>query len=200
MAQSPPTQSYARTELEPLPPLQPLKDPDRFGIADGAGEHISEAKSLLQPDTTSIDVEKRLSVYEQQYLSAPGDGAEYNVSTKKKLLLLGAYFALNLSLTIYNKAVLGVFAFPWIMTFVHSTCLLVGCSILYMTGMFQASLITFSILVILSATVSFRVLPRRVARSRACYLMALCPDKFSTFRFCTHIAVAVANHLLTHDF
>lgn len=34
-------------------------------------------------------------------------GAEYDVATRTKLMYLAGYFMLNLSLTIYNKAVLG---------------------------------------------------------------------------------------------
>lgn len=115
------------------------------------GYYSSESKSLLaDPDgedgySSSDDVEKQLhpvlSSNEKSggppLASSEGNGAEYQVSTKKKLLSLGAYFTFNLTLTIYNKAVLGRFAFPWLLTTVHATCLTVGCTLLYFFGAFK---------------------------------------------------------------
>lgn len=43
--------------------------------------------------------------------AATNIAAEYLVSTKLKLFMLGLYFAMNLALTIYNKAVLGSVSF-----------------------------------------------------------------------------------------
>ena len=51
--------------------------------------------SFHDPDAQSIRREQR-AVHAH----------EYNVSTRKKYLYLGLYFALNLTLTIFNKAVL----------------------------------------------------------------------------------------------
>lgn len=39
-------------------------------------------------------------------LPLPAEGAEYSVATRTKLLYLAGYFALNLCLTLYNKAAL----------------------------------------------------------------------------------------------
>ncbi|ORX51338.1 TPT-domain-containing protein [Hesseltinella vesiculosa] len=49
---------------------------------------------------------------------------------------LGAYFVLNLSLTLYNKAILNDFSYPWSLTAIHTLCGSVGCYILYMLGIF----------------------------------------------------------------
>ena len=53
-------------------------------------------------DTNSADVEAQ-SPSRSIRVIAP----EYSIPTKTKSLYLGLYFALNLALTLYNKAVLG---------------------------------------------------------------------------------------------
>ncbi|KAL9081335.1 MAG: hypothetical protein Q9159_007357, partial [Coniocarpon cinnabarinum] len=86
-----------------------------------------EAKTLLQLDPDEDDLEKQALSPDPPAQAPPaGEGAEYSVSTRTKLILLGTYFALNLSLTIYNKAILGVFPYPWILTSIHATCLCIG--------------------------------------------------------------------------
>ncbi|KAF2740715.1 TPT-domain-containing protein, partial [Polyplosphaeria fusca] len=47
------------------------------------------------------------------------------------------YFLMNIGLTFYNKAVLGSFAFPWILTAVHTGSASMGSGILLLTGHFQ---------------------------------------------------------------
>ncbi|SAL98825.1 hypothetical protein [Absidia glauca] len=49
---------------------------------------------------------------------------------------LGAYFILNLSLTLYNKAILLDFRYPWSLTAIHTLCGSVGCYLLYALGVF----------------------------------------------------------------
>ncbi|KAL9057839.1 MAG: hypothetical protein Q9162_002069 [Coniocarpon cinnabarinum] len=99
-----------------------------------------EAKTLLQLDPDEDDLEKQALSPDPSAQAPPvGEGAEYSVSTRTKLILLGTYFALNLSLTIYNKAILGVFPYPWILTSIHATCLCIGCSILRLSGVFTVS-------------------------------------------------------------
>ncbi|KAI9712175.1 MAG: UAA transporter [Chrysothrix sp. TS-e1954] len=59
----------------------------------------------------------------------PTSGAEYHVSTSTKLTYLAVWFILNLTLTLYNKAVLGAFPYPLLLTAIHCTCVAIGCSI-----------------------------------------------------------------------
>ncbi|KAI8073121.1 triose-phosphate transporter family-domain-containing protein [Gongronella butleri] len=49
---------------------------------------------------------------------------------------LAAYFVLNLSLTLYNKAILNGFSYPWSLTAIHTLCGSVGCYLLYILGFF----------------------------------------------------------------
>ncbi|KAI8992302.1 triose-phosphate transporter family-domain-containing protein [Pilobolus umbonatus] len=51
-------------------------------------------------------------------------------------LWLGLYFILNLSLTLYNKAILNNFRFPWTLTAIHTLCGTIGCYLLYQFGYF----------------------------------------------------------------
>ncbi|KAF2135532.1 uncharacterized protein K452DRAFT_281401 [Aplosporella prunicola CBS 121167] len=62
---------------------------------------------------------------------------EYTIPTKTKLLHLGLYFLLNLSLTLYNKAVLQKFTYPWTLTAIHAGSASLGCYILLLRDHFQ---------------------------------------------------------------
>lgn len=52
---------------------------------------------------------------------------------------LALYFALNLFLTLFNKAILIDFQFPWILTAVHTFCSAIGATTLRMRGSFKPS-------------------------------------------------------------
>lgn len=67
---------------------------------------------------------------------------EYQIPTSTKYLYLALYFALNLTLTLYNKAVLGKFAFPWLLTTLHTASASLGCYILMLRGHFKMSKLT----------------------------------------------------------
>lgn len=51
----------------------------------------------------------------------------------------GLYFFFNLSLTLYNKAVLASFPFPWSLTCMHSLCAAIGSFAAYKRGYFKRS-------------------------------------------------------------
>ena len=105
--------------------LTDLQDPDskRDGDIDDFSSDISdvEAQGLLQ----------------QKEPAADNPPVEYSVSTRVKLSYLAWYFILNLSLTLYNKAILGGFHFPWLMTAIHCGTAYIGCSILLLRGSFS---------------------------------------------------------------
>lgn len=88
--------------------------------------------------------------------TSPTIAPEYRIPASRKLAYLALYFLLNLTLTIYNKAVLGTvslpnyysilrfmltpasqFAFPWLLTALHATCSSVGCFVMYTNGVFN---------------------------------------------------------------
>ncbi|KAI9028201.1 TPT-domain-containing protein [Phycomyces nitens] len=59
-----------------------------------------------------------------------------NQVVDSKYAWLGLYFILNLSLTLYNKAILIDFRYPWTLTAIHTLCGSVGCVLLYLAGYF----------------------------------------------------------------
>jgi len=113
---------------------------------------------------------------------------EYNVSTGRKFAYLSVYFMCNIALTIYNKAVLGKvktvfsysgppkkciiqsvvltrtqFAYPWLLTAIHTGSASIGCSLLLLQGSFHLSnlssqenliLVAFSVLFTINIAIS----------------------------------------------
>ena len=69
-------------------------------------------------------------------------GAEYSVPAATKYSYLALYFALNLGLTLFNKAVLGKFAFPWLLTAIHTSTAALGCQLLRWQGQFEVTTLT----------------------------------------------------------
>ncbi|KAK9446965.1 triose-phosphate transporter family-domain-containing protein [Limtongia smithiae] len=63
-----------------------------------------------------------------------------SLSTKYKWLAI--YFFFNLALTLYNKAVLGNFPFPYVLTGIHTLCGTLGCLYFYMRGAFTLTALT----------------------------------------------------------
>ena len=66
-----------------------------------------EATKESAPPDARDDVEAQKPDFQDGRLHVSSTAAEYLVATKTKLFYLAVYFALNLALTIYNKAVLG---------------------------------------------------------------------------------------------
>jgi hypothetical protein len=99
------------------------------------------------------DIEAQLPSLMLSKGSPPPLALEYRVPAKKKLIYLGGYFLLNLTLTLYNKALLGnvsvqrilpyfkltttlQFNFPWLLTSLHAASASLGCFALEGRGYF----------------------------------------------------------------
>ncbi|KAK1780639.1 triose-phosphate transporter family-domain-containing protein [Copromyces sp. CBS 386.78] len=67
---------------------------------------------------------------------SPTARTENEVSGTTKLLYLAVYFLCNISLTIYNKLILGKFSYPWLLTALHAGSASIGCYILLLQGRF----------------------------------------------------------------
>ncbi|KAF2096222.1 TPT-domain-containing protein [Rhizodiscina lignyota] len=92
--------------------------------------------------------------------AAPKEDVQYEqgVSTNTKLFYLGIYFFFNLALTIYNKAVLGKFAFPWLLTALHSASAALGCYGLLLRGYFRLTkLSTYENMVLVAFSFLFTI-------------------------------------------
>ncbi|KAG9601539.1 TPT-domain-containing protein, partial [Aureobasidium melanogenum] len=97
-----------------------LRSPASFAESFEMDETSPSAGLLSQMD----DAEKQSPVDAQ---TPKNDGHEYTISTRTKMICLGLYFLMNLGLTLYNKAVLGKFNFPWLLTTFHTTSAALGC-------------------------------------------------------------------------
>ncbi|OAA39171.1 hypothetical protein NOR_06431 [Metarhizium rileyi] len=64
---------------------------------------------------------------------------EYSIPSTTKFTWLGTYFFFSLLLTLYNKLVLGMFHFPWLLTFLHASFASMGTYSMMHLGYFKLS-------------------------------------------------------------
>ncbi|POR32248.1 Putative sugar phosphate/phosphate translocator [Tolypocladium paradoxum] len=64
---------------------------------------------------------------------------EYSIPSTIKFAWLGTYFFFSLLLTLYNKLVLGMFAFPWLLTCLHASFASLGTYSMMHVGYFKLS-------------------------------------------------------------
>ncbi|KHN96872.1 uncharacterized protein MAM_05428 [Metarhizium album ARSEF 1941] len=64
---------------------------------------------------------------------------EYSIPSTIKFTWLGTYFFFSLLLTLYNKLVLGMFHFPWLLTFLHASFASMGTLAMMHLGYFKLS-------------------------------------------------------------
>ncbi|KAK2606406.1 hypothetical protein QQS21_003225 [Conoideocrella luteorostrata] len=64
---------------------------------------------------------------------------EYSIPSTIKFTWLGTYFFFSLLLTLYNKLVLGMFHFPWLLTFLHASFASMGTYAMMHMGHFKLS-------------------------------------------------------------
>jgi hypothetical protein len=136
-----------------------LHSPASFAESFEMDETSPSSGLLSQMD----DAEKQNPVEAQQ--PSKTDGHEYTITTSTKMACLGLYFLMNLGLTLYNKAILGNFNFPWLLTTFHTTSAALGCwSILLLAPSYlklshvgrqeQYTLVAFSVLFTVNIAIS----------------------------------------------
>lgn len=64
---------------------------------------------------------------------------EYSIPSTVKFAWLGTYFFLSLLLTLYNKLVLTMFHYPWLLTCLHATVSSLGTLVMMQMGYFKLS-------------------------------------------------------------
>merc|ERR1711981_1294346 len=101
----------------------------------GDDDDISEKSSARSSLADDVEAQPILKSLETAEMPAPL-ATEYRTNLSTKLIYLGAYFLLNLSLTLYNKALLNNFKFPWLLTGIHSSFAALGCFVLQQRGLF----------------------------------------------------------------
>jgi hypothetical protein len=117
----PPTDATSSPRLSTHSQSLDLRSPASFTESFEMDETSPSAGLLSQMD----DAEKQTPVEAQT--KSKTDGHEYTITTRTKMLCLSLYFLMNLGLTLYNKAVLGKFNFPWLLTTFHTTSAALGC-------------------------------------------------------------------------
>jgi drug/metabolite transporter (DMT)-like permease len=98
---------------------------------EGSDHELEETKA------ETYDVENNAGQTEQ-----PKDknlDHEYSVPSTMKFAWLGTYFFFSLLLTLYNKLVLGMFHFPWLLTFLHAFFASAGTYLMMQFGYFKLS-------------------------------------------------------------
>ncbi|KAI5203982.1 TPT-domain-containing protein [Aureobasidium subglaciale] len=114
----------ASPRLSSQTPSLDLRSPASFAESFELEETSPNTGLLSQMD----DAEKALPANSVEASSSSKvDGHEYTISTKTKMACLGLYFFMNLGLTLYNKAVLNNFNFPWLVTTFHTSSAALGC-------------------------------------------------------------------------
>ncbi|KAM0255691.1 hypothetical protein ACHAQJ_005535 [Trichoderma viride] len=98
----------------------------------------SQDVALLTPDEQDFkqDIEAGKSHSDSQDQNLDH---EYSIPSTVKFTWLGTYFFLSLVLTLYNKLVLGMFHFPWLLTFLHTSFASLGTYAMLQMGYFKLS-------------------------------------------------------------
>ncbi|KUJ12753.1 TPT-domain-containing protein [Mollisia scopiformis] len=96
-----------------------------------------EAQHLIRPleKTTQTTISEKGG----PPILSPRLDSEYSVPATTKFAYLSVYFLCNVGLTIYNKAVLGKFSYPWLLTALHTGSASIGCYVLLLRGDFSLS-------------------------------------------------------------
>lgn len=109
---------------------------------------------------SSSDVESILENEKQPMIesSASRQPEEYSIPYGTKLAALGIWLLLNVALTLYNKAALNAFKFPWTLTVIHASCASLGTLAMLALGKIQlTSLSVGDNLVLMAYSILFTV-------------------------------------------
>jgi hypothetical protein len=79
----------------------------------------------------------------QRFLFSTNPMAKSILSSTSPYKCLALYFVLNLFLTLFNKAILLDFRFPWTLTAVHTLCSAIGATVLWLGGSFKPTKLSF---------------------------------------------------------
>lgn len=83
-----------------------------YGSGD---ERTNSQDSRMEKETLIIKSDVEAQTRRARAQSTATVAPEYQIPTSTKYLYLALYFGLNLSLTLYNKAVLGKVRLPWLL-------------------------------------------------------------------------------------
>ncbi|KAL6837042.1 triose-phosphate transporter family domain-containing protein [Trichoderma camerunense] len=98
----------------------------------------SQDVALLSPDEQDLKHDLESGKIQSESKDQNIDH-EYSIPSAVKFTWLGTYFLFSLILTLYNKLVLGVFHFPWLLTFLHTLFASLGTYAMLQMGYFKLS-------------------------------------------------------------
>ncbi|MCJ1423815.1 UAA transporter [Sticta canariensis] len=112
--------------------LDDLMGPSFSSAPDGAEKRLGSTKpiAITEPDEKLV----------LKSVSATDGSAAISTSTKVKYLIV--YFAFNLGLTLFNKAVMIAFPFPFLLTALHAAAGCLGTGMLYSYGTLKPKSLT----------------------------------------------------------
>ncbi|EFX02132.1 putative phosphate phosphoenolpyruvate translocator protein [Grosmannia clavigera kw1407] len=103
-------------------------------LNDESREKLFEKDGQDEQNSSSSSSSSSSGLSTSSSASSTLDAAEYTASATSKWAYLASYFACNVALTLYNKGILGRFAYPWLLTAIHTGSASIGCYILRMRG------------------------------------------------------------------
>lgn len=120
-----------------------MAEPFEKDLLDDSSSDSIDVKDIERANLLTSDNDHDVEKTTTQVSSPPSDHRhEHTVPLQRKLLYLLGYFLCNVGLTIYNKAVLGSFKFPWLLTALHAGSSSIGCFVMLQLGSFQTSKLT----------------------------------------------------------
>ncbi|KAK3113328.1 hypothetical protein LTR53_005908 [Teratosphaeriaceae sp. CCFEE 6253] len=122
-------------------------DASRSTPASSENAHDLEAQSLLEQDGVKEQDPAHSTPTSQPDQAAP----ERRTALSTKLIYLGAYFLLNLTLTVSNKAIMTNVRFPWLLTTMHASATSLGCFALMGLGYLEVKRLTTRETLVLTA-------------------------------------------------
>jgi len=94
---------------------------------------MGERALLSQMQRPDLEAQSTLKDKEFHFSTLPNDAGS-SAQRRTKFKYLAVYFVCNVSLMLYNKAILGKFEYPWLLTALHAGSSLLGCSLLFLRG------------------------------------------------------------------
>ncbi|MCJ1305815.1 UAA transporter [Hypocenomyce scalaris] len=112
--------------------------PTPFQTRSGSPVNGAPVHSMEQASITMATLDRLAETHEKQVSVSVTDGSA-TVPTTTKLKYLVIYFAFNLGLTLFNKAVMIKFPYPFLLTTLHACCSSIGTHVLLSRGFFTLS-------------------------------------------------------------
>lgn len=151
------------TDLEAQRLTDNFDDSNDLQLLEKEDDSNVSSSSTLLPAPSGSAADQLPTTEASAAANSPSDAAEYTTAAATKWAYLAAYFACNVALTLYNKSILGRFAYPWLLTAIHTGAASIGCGVLMLRGQIRRTslsrrqetvLLAFSVLFTVNIAVS----------------------------------------------